>query len=148
MQDVITRSITVKATQERVFKALTDSKEIVSWFPDSIEGGTLEVDQEPIFSFSGGKHRRRIHIEAVNPYEYFAYRWAPGEIGLNGIDLQGIPNTFVEFFVEKLEDGTKVTVKESGFASLPSEYAEKSLHENNNGWDFIMNRFETTISNF
>ena len=51
MQDAIIREITLKASQERVYHAITDLNEIVKWFPDSVEGGTLEVGQEPIFSF-------------------------------------------------------------------------------------------------
>ena len=146
LQDVITRNITVKASKERVFKALTDPKEIVVWFPDSVEGGTLEVGQEPIFSFEGATHKRRVHIEASNPYDYFAYRWVPGPSGAGASDVLGIPNTLVEFSIEEVEGGTKVTVKESGFASLPIEEAESSFKDNSGGWEYMLDRLEKLLA--
>ena len=146
MQDVITRDIVVKAPKERVFKALTDPKEIVIWFPDSVEGGTLEVGQEPIFSFESGTHRRRVHIEASNPYDYFAYRWIPGPSGAGVDDVLSIPNTLVEFSIEETDGGTKITVKESGFASLPIEEAESSFNDNSGGWPYMLERLEKLLS--
>ncbi|HEY4899095.1 MAG TPA: SRPBCC domain-containing protein [Candidatus Nanopelagicaceae bacterium] len=145
MQDVITRSITVKASKERVYKAITDPKEIVLWFPDSVEGGTLEVGQEPIFSFESASHKRRVHIEASNPYDYFAYRWVPGPSGAGASDVLSIPNTLVEFSIEEIAGGTKVTVKESGFASLPIEEAESSFKDNSSGWGHMFDRLEKLL---
>ncbi|MEJ0014311.1 MAG: SRPBCC domain-containing protein [Actinomycetota bacterium] len=100
------------------------------------------------FPFTDGVHKRRVHVEAANPYDYFAYRWAPGDPGLGGGDLSDIPTTLVEFFIEELESGTKVTVKESGFASLPSDYVESAFKENTGGWGFVMERFETMLNSF
>lgn len=86
MQDAIIREITVKASQERVYQAITDPAEIIKWFPDAIEGGTLEV------------------------------------VG-----------------------GTKVTLKESGFSSLPQSEAESSFKDNNGGWDYMVERLSALL---
>lgn len=131
MQDVIIREVTIKASQKQVYRAITDPLEIVKWFPESVEGGTLEVGQEPIFSFESGSHKRRVHIEAADPYDYFAYRWVPAPSGEGAGDVLSIPNTLVEFLIEITEDGTKVTVKESGFTSLPIDEAKSSFNDNN-----------------
>ena len=139
MKDVIVREITVKATKERVYKAITDPAEITLWFPDSIEDGTLEVGQSPLFLFNGGEHKSRTYIVAAEPYTYFAFRWVPGGHGILG-DVLKVPNTLVEFRIEEVSDGTKVTVNESGFASLPSEVAQESLDQNTGGWEFMMGR--------
>ena len=145
MQDTIIREITVKATKERVYKAITDPKEITSWFPDAIEGGTLEVGQRPIFIFTNEGHKAQTYIEAAKPFEYFAYRWVPGSAGIIG-DVLAVPNTLVEFYIEEMTSGTKVTVKESGFASLPAEVAQQSLNENSGGWEHMMNRLEKVMN--
>ena len=50
MQDVIKKEITVLASKERVYKAISDPKEITKWFPDVVEG-TLEPGSRPIFDF-------------------------------------------------------------------------------------------------
>lgn len=145
MQDAITREITVKATKERVYRAITDPEQIVTWFPDTIEGGTLEVGQRPIFSFDDYKHKASIYVEAARPFEYFAYRWVPGSTGTIG-DVLAVPNTLVEFIIEELQEGTKVTVKESGFSNLPPEVAEQSFKDNSGGWDYMMSRLEKIMS--
>lgn len=145
MQDVISREITVKASKERVYKAITDPKEIVRWFPDAVEGGTLEAGQRPIFVFTSENHRAQTYIEAANPFDYFAYRWDPGTSDGPSDVLSG-PNTLIEFFIEESENGTKVTLKESGFASLPPEVAEKCFNDNSGGWEYMMDRLEKLLN--
>ena len=146
MQDAIIREIIIDAPQERVYQANTTPSEIVKWFPDTVEGGTLEVGQEPIFSFERASHKRRVHIEAADPYGYFAYRWVPGPSGEGAGDVLSIPNTLVEFLIEVVAEGTKVTVKESGFASLPLSEAESSFKDNNGGWEYMVNRLAKLLN--
>ena len=143
MQDTIVREITVKAPKERVYLAVTDPNQITSWFPDTIEG-KLEVGERPVLGF--GEHgRSSIYVEAAQPFEYFAYRWVPGAGGIVG-DVLTVPNTLVEFHIEESSDGTKITLKESGFASLPTELAEESLKQNSGGWEYMMGRLEKVLS--
>ncbi|MDB5170311.1 MAG: Aha1 domain superfamily [Candidatus Saccharibacteria bacterium] len=144
MQDTIVREITVKAAKERVYKAITDPEQIIAWFPDAIEG-TLEAGQRPIFTFTKENHKTQIYVEAANPFEYFAYRWVPGGTGIIG-DVLTVPNTLVEFHIEELGEETKITLKESGFSSLPSEVAEKSFNQNSGGWGYMMGRLEKALN--
>ena len=143
MQDIIERVITVKAPRERIYKAISQPEEIVKWFPDALEEGTLEVGQNPVFTFNG-HGKARIHVEAARPVEYFAYRWIPGSGPLVD-DVLVHPNTLVEFFIEELAEGTKITVKESGFASLPADVAEEKFKQNSGGWEFMIARLEKLI---
>lgn len=139
MQDVITREIKIKAPKERVYKAITDPKQIIQWFPSAVEGGTLAVGARPIFHFDS--LTTQIYVEAANPFDYFAYRWVPGDAAILG-DVLAVANTLVEFFIEELPEGTKVILKESGFASLPAEIAQASFKDNDGGWDLMMGRLE------
>ncbi|MHB8637756.1 MAG: SRPBCC family protein [Fimbriimonadaceae bacterium] len=147
MQDTIEREITVRAPKERVFNAITDPKQIVAWFPDAIEG-SLEPEARPIFDFGdGGKFQ--IYVVAVEPYDYFAYRWVPGgcdsSSGFLG-DVLAHPNTLVEFRLHESPTGVLVKMKESGFASLPAEFAEKAIKDNSGGWDYMMARLATLLT--
>lgn len=143
MQDTIVREISVKADKERVYKAITDPKELIRWFPDAIEG-TLEVGQRPILNF--GEHgKNQIYVVAAKPFDYFAYRWIPGSANYIG-DVLAVPNTLVEFHIEELGDETKVIVKESGFASLKSEVAAESFKQNSGGWEYMMKRLEKVMN--
>lgn len=143
MQDVITKEIIVKAPKERVYNAIIDPKQIVKWFPDEVEG-SLEVGQQAIFTFSGHGKSSMLVVDAT-PFEYFAYRWIPG--GANIVDdLTTVQTTLVEFRLTDLGSGTKVTLTESGFASLPTDMAEKSFSENSGGWNHMMSRLEEVLS--
>jgi hypothetical protein len=93
----------------------------------------------------GGKHKSRILVEKVIPFEYFSYRWVPGGRGTLG-DVLKEPNTLVEFYIEEVNSGTKVTVKESGFSQLPIEVAEESFKQNSGGWEFMINRLANFLN--
>lgn len=144
MQDAIVREITVKAPKEQVYKAMTDPAEITSWFPDAVEGN-MAVGEQPFLIFTEQKHRTRILVEAAKPYSYFAFRWVPGSIGTTE-DLHTVPNTLVEFTIEEVGSGTKVTVKESGFADMPAEVAQGSYDQNTGGWEYMIGRLEKVMN--
>jgi uncharacterized protein YndB with AHSA1/START domain len=145
MKDIIERQITVQANPERVYDAITNPDKITEWFPDKVQGN-LAVGEQAIFNFTEAKHQTRIFVEAARPHEYFAYRWVPG--GSSGLvhDVLSVPNTLVEFFIEQVATGTKVTLKESGFAKLPAEVAEASFNDNTGGWEIMMGRLEKVMT--
>ncbi|MES2994609.1 MAG: SRPBCC family protein [Patescibacteria group bacterium] len=136
-QDVIQKEIIISAPAERVYSAITDPEKIVAWFPNEVEG-SLAVGERPILSF-GADGKTQLYIVDARPHEYFAYRWVPGSQHFMG-DVLTVPNTLVEFFITEEAEGTKVVLKESGFASLPSPHKEESLKDNNGGWEFMMGR--------
>lgn len=143
IQDSIERQIIIRAPKERVYSAITDPKQIVSWFPDTIHG-TLEVGATPTIGF-GKTTVYQIYVVAANPHEYFAYRWVPGNAdGTNGFtgDVLAIPNTLVEFRLKDDPQGTALTLTESGFSTLPRMVTEKKFEENSGGWDDMLDRLE------
>ena len=46
-----------------------------------------------------------------------------------------VTNALVDFYIEELVEETKVTVKESSFASFPPEIAEERVNDNDGSWD-------------
>ncbi len=143
IQDKIERQITIRAPKESVYSAITDPEKITSWFPDGING-TLEVGATPTLDF-GEYGFEKIHVVAANPYDYFAYRWVPGNPdGANGFqgDILSVPNTLVEFCLKDDPNGTLLTLVESGFATLPELVAQKKFEENTDGWNYMLDRLE------
>ena len=140
MQDKIQREITIKASQQRIYDAIADPEQVVLWFPNTVEG-SYKVGDRPIFGF--GEHgKNQIYVVDAKPHDYFAYRWVPGSNHFMG-DVLTVPNTLVEFRIEQQSNGMcKVTMTESGFASLPIEVAEESFKQNSGGWDFMLGRLE------
>ena len=140
MQDVIKREITIKATKEQVYDAIANPEKVILWFPETLEG-SYGVGERPIFGF--GEHgKNQIYIVDAKPYDYFSYRWLPGSNHFIG-DVLTVPNTLVEFhIIEETPTLCKVTLTETGFASLPMDVAEKSFNQNSGGWEFMLNRLE------
>ena len=139
MQDEIRTEITIKAPKERVFSAIADPAQIITWFPDTIEGN-LETGERPLFVFNG-HGKSQTYIEAMQPYSYFAFRWIPGGSDFVG-DVLTVPNTLVEFRIEESDGVSVVTMTESGFSKLPEEMAKASFEQNSGGWTFMLDRLE------
>lgn len=138
MQNAIHRAITIRASKEMIYQAIASPKQVTQWFPETLEG-SYEVGQQPIFGF-GDHGRNQVCIVAAQPHEYFAYRWVPGASHFLG-DVMTVPNTLVEFRITEQADGTcKVTLTESGFASLPQKLMQAAFEQNSGGWDFMLGR--------
>jgi uncharacterized protein YndB with AHSA1/START domain len=74
-----------------------------------------------------------VRVEKVDPQTYVAYRWASA---FPGDELRDDNSTLVEFTVAGEGDGTRLTVVESGFASLAGseELRAKAAADNADGW--------------
>lgn len=140
MQDIIQRTVTINATKESIYDAITNPEQVVLWFPDRVEGAYKKGEQ-PILDF-GEDGRSRIFIVDAVPHSYFAFRWIPGSNDFVG-DVLTAQTTLVEFRIKQEKQGRcTVTMTESGFASLPAEIAARSHDENAEGWDPMMRRLE------
>ncbi len=145
MQNVIERKIEIHATKEKIYNTITDSEQLVKWFPETIDG-TVAVGEQPIFGF--GEHgKARILVVAANPHEYFSYRWVPGANNHSVADVNTVQTTLVEFKIAESGDNICiVTLTETGFAELPSEMGEAAFGQNSNGWDFMLGRLGKRFS--
>ena len=96
----VERETLVEATPEEVWGALTDEDRLEEWLApevelDAVEGGEIAVRD-------GDDHRAGT-VETLEEYERLAFTWSrPGE-----------GESFVEFTIEALPGGTRVTVVET-----------------------------------
>lgn len=134
---VISQSIVISGAIERVYQAIANADDFAKWFSESVEGD-FSVGSTPIID-EGKYGKFRLAIIAAEPPSYFAWRWVSGMAfvpqGFVG-DVLSHPNTLVEFFLESVEGGTRVTVKESGWESLPDSYRDQNFEDNTGGWEF------------
>lgn len=144
-RDRVERNVLIRGSLERVFAALTDASLFPTWGPLRIEG-QLEPGERPVLDFgSGGGGKVAIYVVAFEAPRYFAYRWAQGATDpavLLGDPLQ-VPNTLVEFELEPVEEGTRVTVTESGIAALPVPCVpgvdpDQGLENMGEGWRLML----------
>ncbi len=69
----------------------------------------------------------------MEPEKLFSYNWHPYAIEPD-VDYSKEPSTLVEFRLEKIENGTLLTVTESGFSKLPAERRSEAFRMNDRGW--------------
>lgn len=143
--DRIEKSILLRASRSRVWKALTDAEEFGAWFRVALEGD-FEVGKtiEGQITYPGYEHlRMEVRVERMEPEELFSYRWHPG--GEEPKDPANEPTTLVEFRLEEVEEGTRLTLVESGFDQLPPEAREKAWRENEGGWTIQMDHIRQHV---
>ena len=63
-------------------------------------------------------------LEKIDPEHHFSFRWHPGSVDPN-VDYSKEPTTLVVFTLEDDDDGTKLTVVETGFDALPESRRAK-----------------------
>jgi uncharacterized protein YndB with AHSA1/START domain len=122
MEDRIERTMTFQVPREDVWAAITEPDQISKWFPNEAE---LDLRPGGDGVFRWGDTEVRVTVETVDPPALFAYRWHPGQAQTGG------PTTLVEFRLDEIPGGTRLTLAESGFAALLPE----SWQENEYGWD-------------
>jgi uncharacterized protein YndB with AHSA1/START domain len=122
--DEVRRVIEIRAPRERVWSALTEPSEHIRWFPTR----RAELDLRPGggASFVWEESADEAVVDVVAPPTRLVFRWRPA-----GVDR---PYTTVSFELEEFEEGTRLTLVETGFASLPDRIARRSQQANDAGW--------------
>lgn len=129
---VIERSIVVKAERSRVWQAITTPESMTKWFQPVhfehlVEGSAM--------TFDGGAQGS---IVIVEPMERFGFR---GQIA-----PPHPAQTLVIIALETVPEGTRVTVTEQGFESLPDEVRASRFKDNMQGWERVLNSLSAYLT--
>jgi uncharacterized protein YndB with AHSA1/START domain len=125
--DRIERTVELAHPPTKVWAALTTAEGLGTWFGHqaTIElrpGGTAQMSWD-----SGDKAEMR--IERVDEPTTFAFTWH-----IYGLPTDDPRRTYVEFTLEPVDSGTRLTVVESGFSQLPDDAYRKAFDGNTQGW--------------
>jgi uncharacterized protein YndB with AHSA1/START domain len=133
--DRIERNIEVRAPRSRVWRAISNAKEFGTWFRMNVEGEFAEgAKLRGRITHPGYEHvTLDLFVESMEPERYFSYRWHPHALDTSK-DYSAEPMTLVEFILNETEEGTAVTIVESGFDQLPAERRDEAFRSNGNGW--------------
>ncbi|WP_088342748.1 MULTISPECIES: SRPBCC family protein [Rhodomicrobium] len=135
MSDKIEKSIELKAPVERVWRALTDHNEFGEWFRVKLDGpfipGEVTTGQMTVPSY---EHLRwASKVQAMEPLRLFSFTWHPYAIDPD-VDYSGETPTLVEFRLEPIAGGTRLTIVESGFDGVPVHRMPEAFRMNERGW--------------
>jgi uncharacterized protein YndB with AHSA1/START domain len=152
--DRIEKKVLLRASRERVWRAISDSREFGAWFGVKLAGpfvagtpirGSITPTvadpeaaklQEP---YEGMQFD--IEVDRIEPLQLFSFRWHPFAIE-KGVDYSREPMTLVVFTLDEQPGGTLLTVTETGFDKLPGERRKKAFPANEGGWAFQMKLVE------
>jgi uncharacterized protein YndB with AHSA1/START domain len=129
--DRVEREILIDAPRDVVWSVITEPDHVSGWFSDAARidlrpGGAITLVWE-------GNHTERGRVEEVEPPHRFSFRWIRG----SDDEARDGNSTLVEFSLSEEDEGTRLTVVESGFAGLdwPEEDRAKDAEEHLQGWE-------------
>ena len=136
MKNEIEKQIDVKAPLSRVWRALTDYREFGQWFQVRLDGpfvpGQACVGAMTYPGFEGKPFT--VMVKEIQPERLFSYTWHPYALDPDR-DYDAEPQTLVVFTLQEIAGGTRLTVNESGFDSLPADRRDEAFSMNEGGWE-------------
>lgn len=145
--DRIEKRVLLRAPQERVWHAVSDAAEFGRWFGMEVDGsfavGTPVTGRirPTVADADVAKTQAKyagmalvLYVDRIEPMSVFSFRWHPFAID-GSVDYSNEPMTLVTFTLEAAEEGTLLTVVESGFDALSLSRRVDAFEANEEGWD-------------
>ena len=144
-QNTIERKIDINAPIDKVWMALTNVKQFGQWFGVNLESDfILGKTTYGRNTTKGYEMKMEFHIKEMKPKTYFSYSWIPFPID-ETIDYSKEKPTLVEFFLEIMPSGTRLTVKESGFTNITASRRAQAFKMHTQGWEAQLKNIEEFV---
>ena len=126
--DRIERTVELAQPPAKVWTALTTAEGLGTWFGD--KGATIDLRPggSAEMTWTSG-FQAGMRIERVEEPRVFGFTWH-----IMGLPSDDPRRTYVEFTLEPVGAGTRLTVVESGFAQVPEDVYRKAYDGNTDGW--------------
>ncbi len=146
MADRIVKTVELKASVSRVWQALVDHHEFGQWFRVRLDGpfktGAVSTGK---MTFPGYEHYPwRAVVERLEHERLLSFRWHDFD-EKSGLDVADQPTTLVEFHLEALTGGTRLTIIESGFEAISDPRRLEVLRGNTEGWNIQANHIAAHV---
>ena len=156
--DRIEKSVLLRASRARVWRALTDAQEFGSWFGVKldgpfVQGRNLQGRVVPTTADPEQAARQKayegvrfdLQVERLEPERLFSFRWHPAPVD-QGKDYSAEPTTLVTFELKDAPGGVLLSVTESGFDAIPLERRASAFASNEQGWAMQMKLIEKYLA--
>ena len=145
--DCIEKKVTIGAPVPRVWRAISDANEFGAWFGMAFDGPfvagarvtgriqptTVDAEVARLQAPHAGKEFE-FTIERVDSPRLFSFRWHPFAVKPEE-DYEQEPTTLIEFELQEVEGGTRLTITESGFERIPLKRRAEAFQANEGGWE-------------
>jgi uncharacterized protein YndB with AHSA1/START domain len=145
--NAIEKKIELKASPQRVWRALTDYREFGEWFRVKMDQPFIEGQASRGRILNPGYDHLTFELKVVSllPETLFGFTWHPDAIDPK-VDYSRETPTLVEFRLQKSATGTLLTLTESGFDKIPAHRRDEALRMNTGGWDAQMKNIERYVA--
>ena len=134
MSDTIERTTFIAAPLDKVWSAISDYRQFGQWFGVTLYQPFVAGEASTgHMQFNGRRFDWTADVVSVEPPHRLAFRWHPYAIDPDK-DYSAEPTTLVEFSLAGRDDGTELTVVESGFNALPANRRDEAFRMNGMGW--------------
>ena len=142
----IDRTVEIAAPPERVWRALTDPRELSAWFQVTIDGEIRAGNEVWMTSTHKGYEGQRFAVEFVEltPPRRMVWRWHPGAVD-PAVDYSREARTTVTFTLEVAGRGTRLSMAETGFDEITLARRAAVYKDNNQGWDEVLQQLRTHV---
>lgn len=146
MSDRIEKSILINAPIARVWRALTNYKEYGTWFQADFDR-PFKVGEEVTgrMRIKGFEHLTfPMKIIAMEENKLFSCKW-PAYVQKTDLDLLKEPWLLMEYHLKETQEGTQVSIIESGYDKLNATIRDEARRGNEGGWDFQLNNIRNYL---
>lgn len=145
--DRIVKVVTLSVPVSRVWQALTDFQQFGTWFQVDLDQPFVAgADSTGRMTYPGHEGTPWLaHVEHITPERYFSFRW-PSSEPERGVPLRDQCNMLVEFELEPADDGTQLTITESGFDQLEDAERVECFRRNTDGWNIQADNIARYVS--
>jgi uncharacterized protein YndB with AHSA1/START domain len=146
--DRIEKELVIKAPRSRVWRSIAEPLEFGAWFRVDMSGVEFRPGQ-PVqgkMTYPGYEGMPfEMEIDRIEPEHRFSFRWHPYAIDPN-VDFSDEPMTLVEFRLEEVVEGTRLTITESGFDAVPLARRAEAFRMNEGGWEEQIHNIEAYVA--
>jgi uncharacterized protein YndB with AHSA1/START domain len=145
--NTIEKIIELKASPQRVWRALTDHREFGEWFRVMLDQPFVEgrASRGRILHPGFDHVTFEIKVVRLQPETLFAFNWHPYALD-PALDYSQETPTLVEFRLQKSATGTLLTLSESGFDKIPAHRRDEAFRMNSGGWEQQMKNIERYVA--
>lgn len=148
MSNRIVKTVELAAPVSRVWEAISDHEQFGQWFRVKLDGpftpGAVSTGKMTYPGFEG--YPWLALVAEVEPMRKLSFHWSHSDDPLND-DITSEPTTLVEFVLEPMDTGTRLTITESGFEVFPDPQRLEILRRNTGGWDIQSQNIADYVAN-
>jgi uncharacterized protein YndB with AHSA1/START domain len=135
----IERKRLIRAPLSRVWNAIADAEQFGEWFRLKADGEFRPGARVDVVSTYPGHEGTKFFLDIVEvtPQTVFSFRWQHDN---------DEPMTLVTFRLEPAEEGTMLTITESGFDAISLARRKTFYERNSEGWSLQIDNIERYVT--